>query len=87
MDSGCFVSLQRKNLNNNKKIMDSGCLVSLLRKKNYAICLWYQLLNVKQVIVIWNEMDFVALEHQQWACYMPNVKYIWHIGPKIDQQL
>ena len=33
MDSGCFVSLQRKNLNNNKKIMDSGCLVSLLRKK------------------------------------------------------
>ena len=33
MDSGCFVSLQRKNLNKKKKIMDSGCLVSLLRKK------------------------------------------------------
>ena len=33
MDSGCFVSLQRKNLNKKKKIMDSGCLVSLLREK------------------------------------------------------
>ena len=34
MDSGCFVSLQRKNLNKiKKKNMESGCLVSLLRKK------------------------------------------------------
>ena len=66
MDSGCFVSLQRKNLNKKilKKIMDSGCLVSVLRKKNYNPCLWYQLFNVKQVIVIWNEKDFVALLHK-----------------------
>ena len=28
-----------------------------------------------------------ALEYQQWACQMPNVKYIWHIGLEYTQQL
>ena len=28
-----------------------------------------------------------SLEHQQWACQMPNAKYIWHTSPKYTQQL